>query len=262
MASMIVANYERERELFAALLNIHCAERVLLFQGDSGVGKSFLLRSFEDLIPRGVQHIPIELRGEMASVGEIFYRIGAQLGWERLGNLRQQLFSVAPETKAKAIARKNIIAGLGNQINISLYSLSWLERSPLIAALTEALFADIRQMECITVFVFDTFDNASTETAEWLAGPLLGRVARSKTMRAIVAGQTVPDINNIEWGKYCNFHKLTGITNAAHWLPLVDTLRKIIPHDPRLSWLSGVCDALKGNPARIMQVIEALPSAE
>jgi energy-coupling factor transporter ATP-binding protein EcfA2 len=257
MPSIVIANYERERELFAELLASDPPHRILLFSGESGVGKSTLLRSCVELVPINIRCIPIELRGAAVGVAEIFYRLGGHIGWNRLENFQRKLFSLEPGAIVQT--GKNWLAGIQNQINVSLYSHNLVDRSDRTAALTEALFNDLANSRQLVVLTFDTFDAANTEASEWLAGPLLERVARAKTTRVVIAGQTVPNVNNIEWGTCCELRNLTGIADHNHWLPIVDKLKRLIPHDPQLSWLSGVCDALRGNPAKIMQVIEGLP---
>jgi hypothetical protein len=258
--AIVIANYETERRLFAELCNPGSPIRILLLHGESGVGKSTVLRSCMEVLPQHVLCVPIELRGTAVSVAEIFYRLGGHLGWGKLVAFRRQLAAIdgRPSTRVS----KNLIVGFRNRINVTLYSLGLLERSERIAALTEALFEDLELSSRIVVLAFDTFDTAGTETSEWLAGPLLHRVARTESMRAVVAGQIVPDNNNIEWGGCCELRRLAGFTNPDHWFPIVQKLGKVLPHDPRLRWLAGVCDALKGNPAKIMQVIEGLPSRE
>jgi energy-coupling factor transporter ATP-binding protein EcfA2 len=257
MSAIVIANYEREREVFAKLLATESVRRILLFHGESGIGKSTLLRACMELVPVSAICIPVELRGAAVSVAEIFYRLGSRIGWDHLDNFRRQLSSLGNASVAHA--GRNFHAVIKNQISVSLYSHNLIDRSDRIALLTDALFVDLEMYQHLVVFAFDTFDAASTETSEWLAGPFLERVARTRTIRAVVAGQTVPNINNIEWGACCELRKLSGISDANHWHPIVDNLGKLVPDNPRLTWLSGVCYILKGNPARIMQIIERLP---
>lgn len=260
MTPVVIANYERERKLFADLLDSKSAKRILLFFGESGTGKSTLLRSLIEKIPTRTKCVPIELRGAAVGVAEIFYRLAGHLDWSQLSNFSIRLLSMQPE--AVTAIDRNRLVGIKNRINVSLYSQGLIDRAERIAALTEALFEDIDSLGQLVLLTFDTFDNASTEASEWLAGPFLERVARANNVRVVIAGKFVPNDNNIEWGYCCDVRELTGIREADPWLVIIDELRKYIPHPSCSGWMSGVCAALNGNPAKIMQVIESLRSRE
>jgi hypothetical protein len=68
----------------------------------------------------------------------------------------------------------------------------------------------------------------------------------------VVAGQNLPDRSNIEWGRHCVSYDLYGVEEAQHWLPIVQAKNKHIPFDAPLTWLAGVCHALRGDPKSIM----------
>lgn len=257
---VVIANYERERKLFAELLDLHSSKKILLFFGESGIGKSTLLRSLVELAPIDSKCVPIELRGAAVGVAEIFYRLAGRLDWAKLDSFCNQLVSMDPGI-VTTIDRNSLI-GIKNRINVSLYSRGLIDRSERIAALTESLFRDLEALKELVVLTFDTFDNASTEASEWLAGPLLERVTRATNVRVVIAGKVVPNINNIEWGTCCEIRELSGVIEADPWLFIAERLKKVIPHDSRSGWMSGVCAALNGNPAKIMQVIESLNSQE
>jgi hypothetical protein len=149
--------------------------------------------------------------------------------------------------------------GINNRINVALRAENTDDRENRRAALTEAWFADMAQCDQLVVFLFDTYEDATTEVQTWLSGPFLARAAQVVKVRVVVAGQTVPDKNNIEWGHCCVRHDLFGVWDAKHWMPIVQALGKRIDPQPPEVWLAGVCAGLKGNPAEIMKVIEALP---
>jgi hypothetical protein len=134
------------------------------------------------------------------------------------------------------------------------------DRESRRVALTDAWFNDLAELSQLIVFLFDTYDHAPTEVQEWLSGPFLARVIHVPTVRVVVAGQVVPDRNNIEWGHCCVMHDLDGVREPHHWLPIVQRMnRRIPPSREPLSWLAGVCDAYKGDPQNIIKVIEGLP---
>src|ERR1700676_1483857 len=130
MPHVVIANYERERELFKELLNPASSLRILLLHGESGIGKSYLLRSCVDLVPENVRCIPIELRGTAVSVAEIFYRLGSHIGWDELAHFRRRLSSA--DLRSTVEAARNVVAGIRNQLTVSLYSHDLLDRSERI----------------------------------------------------------------------------------------------------------------------------------
>src|SRR5215470_4333535 len=80
------ADYHDERKAFEALFHSDCQKRILMFCGESGSGKTSLLRYCLDRVPKSVAHVPIELRGSAVSVAELFHRSGGFLQWNRLRN--------------------------------------------------------------------------------------------------------------------------------------------------------------------------------
>ncbi len=79
-------------------------------------------------------------------------------------------------------------------------------------------------------------------------------------LKVVVAGQEVPDRNNIEWDDCCKFHKLYGVWEAKHWLPVVKAMKRRILVESELDWMAGICHALDGKPDAIMKIIQGLPS--
>jgi hypothetical protein len=47
----------------------------------------------------------------------------------------------------------------------------------------------------------DTYEDATTDVQQWISGPFLARTAMVNQVRVLIAGQSVPDSNNIEWGQ-------------------------------------------------------------
>lgn len=105
----------------------------------------------------------------------------------------------------------------------------------------------------------DTFESATAEVAEWISGPLLARVANTPPVRVVVAGQQVPDENNIEWCQCCAVYDLRGVREARYWMPVVQSLGRRVPSE---DYLAGICDALKGQPLAIMIQIQTFPEQQ
>lgn len=253
------ADYTEERELFQGLLAPDCRKRILFFRGASGTGKTTLLTHCQSELKdrQDFIHVPIQLRASVVSVPEIFYRLAGRVGWKNLPQFSGQVASQQPLT---GLTLEDIrIEGTQNQIQIALHTEDYSERSTLLAALTERCFADLEARESALLLLLDTYEAATSEVKDWIAGPLLGRVAAGKHVRVLVAGQEVPDDNNIEWGAYSQTRDLFGVSDASHWMPVVAALNRRIEAPDPLSWLAGICHAFNGRPASIIQVIKALP---
>lgn len=257
--SSLLANYESERQFFQRILQPDCQERILLFIGESGTGKTTLLKAcLEDTVihEEKLKHVPIQLRQSAVGVSEIFYRLGGFMGWEHLGTFLKQVdaFQVMPTVHIQ----ENRMIGQ-NQIEVALNTGNPTDRAHRRAALTNAWFSDLRSYPALLLMVLDTYEDANAELQEWIEGPFLARVAQSSNLRVLLAGQKVPDNNNIEWGHCCQKRDLFGVHEASHWMPIIRDMKRHIDAPDPLSWMAGICHILKGRPSAIMQVIEDLP---
>ncbi len=252
-----LADYEHERRAFEALLQDPCPQRILLLHGESGSGKTSLLTHCQHRLQSTVAHVPIQLRGSTVDMAEIFYRAGRAVRWERLRQFTGQVAQLQQSASVKV--DRNWLLGINNHISVALQADNPLDRAYRRAALTEAWFEDVAALPEPLLMVFDTYEQATAEIREWLDGPFLARVATVDRVRVVIAGQSVPDRHNIEWGNCCLEHRLYGVPEAAHWLPVIEALGLYIPNESPLNWLAGVCHALQGKPAAIAKVIEGLP---
>lgn len=252
-----LANYESERAAFRSLLNPVCEKRILLVKGGSGSGKTTLLNSCLSEVPPGLLQVSINLRGSAVSVSEIISRSANRIRWERLPSLRQRAESFASQS-AKVSLDDVRQQGEGNSINVALDVQNPADRQERQTALTEAWFADLDRIGTPLLVALDTYEAAVIEVQDWLSGPFLARAADCNQVRVVVAGQNVPDAG-IEWGHCCNSHELYGVPEAHQWLPVVESLGKCIPAEHPMDWLAGICHALDGQPAKIIEVIKNLP---
>ncbi|MBE9472160.1 MAG: ATP-binding protein [Chloroflexi bacterium] len=253
----LLADYDRERQAFEALLTPDCRKRILLFCGASGCGKTTLLSACLEQVPAAIPCIPIQLRGSAVSVAEVFYRSGHRLSWERLSRFTAQVATLqgVPQVQID----HNWLLGINNRISVALHAEEPTDREHRRAALTEAWFQDLQAFDHPVLMALDTYEQATAAVTAWIDGPFLSRVAQVSQLRVLLAGQEVPEAHNIEWGHCCTAHHLCGVPEAEHWWPIVEAMnRRVNVPDPR-SWLAGVCHALGGRPKEIMQVIQDLP---
>lgn len=108
--------------------------------------------------------------------------------------------------------------------------------------------------------MLDTYEQATSDVQNWLSGPFMSRAADCGKVRVAVAGKTVPEAG-IEWRACHVLHELYGVEDAREWLPVVAALGKAVPAEHPMDYLAGICRALKGQPATIMEVIKTFPAA-
>jgi hypothetical protein len=250
------ANYQEQRQAFLSLLNTDCEKRILFFRGPIGTGKTSLLIACQNDVCEPIYHLPVQLKNTAVSISEIFWRSGNLLGWDRLPNFTSQLSDFSG---ININIDHNKIRGSDNQIRVVLHSSKLEDRDYRQAVLTSAWFEDISEIDDLILIVMDTFEKANTEVKEWISGPFLSRVAHTEKIRTAIAGQEIPTPENIEWGPNCQVYDLFGVPEAKYWLPVINTMKRRIPVEHELDWMSGICHALKGNPDAIMKIIQGLP---
>lgn len=252
--SALIADYDEPRRLFEQLWQPGCQQRIVLWQGEGGCGKTTLMNHCLGRIPESVSHVPIQMRSNAVTVAEIFNRFVRVLGGARLPQFARR---VATLTGTPDITiDHNWLVGINNRISVSLQAASVQEQEQRQAALTEALFADLEGSERPMLVAVDTYEQATTTVKDWLEGPFLSRVPWVEPVRVLLAGQLVPDPNSIEWQRSCAYQELLGVREAQHWLPVVEALGRVIPP---MDWLAGLCFGLDGRPSEILMAIERLP---
>ena len=254
--SIPFADYQNERQTFDALFQPACQKRILMFCGESGSGKTSLLEYCLDRVPQSITQVPIQLRGSSVGVAEIFHRSGDTLNWNHFPNFAERVGELQGISKIQI--KSNLLLGK-NHISVAMQGESQDVREHRRVALTDAWFDDLRSFDQPILFALDTYEQATIEVQEWISGPFLARASRSEQVRVLVAGQTVPDKKNIEWGRCCETHHLNGVPDAEHWLPVVQGMKRRIPANDPLSWLACLCQVFNGRPAEIMKYIQGLP---
>ncbi len=255
-----LADYRTHVRSFADLCKPTCDANILFFSGGEGSGKTTLVKACLEQIPPGVTCVSINLRSSANTIPVIFRFVGYRLGWDGMPCFANQVAGMQrpPEIKVD----QNWLIGIANHIDVALCDQDPADREDRRAILTDAWCNDLRCYPRPLLIAFDTYDAATPEVRDWIAGPFLARAAGLANLRVLIAGVQVPDSHNIDWGNWCVHNRLYGVPEAKEWFPIVEAMGRYIPFDPPLTWLAGVCHALKGVPKDIMQVIEGLPAKE
>ncbi|HEX8185452.1 MAG TPA: hypothetical protein VF747_11890, partial [Blastocatellia bacterium] len=202
--------------------------------------------------------IPIDFKTSTHSLVEILHASTRALGNQAF----PKFLSLVNDFVSVVEIKGNTITGQGNRIQVALSAESPDSLQYRRTYLTEAWLDDIRDSGKIVLFIFDTYERASLEVQQWISGTFLAWIPYIRNIRVLIAGQELPDQNNIIWQDLSMTRAMPGVPNVEDWMPVLRaTGRKPAVRDVR-SWLAGVCVALNGRPAEIMQLIESLPLGE
>jgi energy-coupling factor transporter ATP-binding protein EcfA2 len=250
----MLANYKNERAAFTRLWEPRCDEPILLLVGQSGCGKTSLLRICRKAAPDDAQQIFVDCKRDGINPAEVFSRTADCLPSGRLPAFSQYLRQHNVEISG------NQIEGNSNQINVLLGSGSEQERKERLVWLTDAWLRDLSQLDQPLLLAVDTYEKAGADLQSWLRSVLVRLPRACARLRVVIAGQMVPSTKTCEeWTDCCAEFELKGVPEAEHWLPVIRERGFRVPEEPPLIFLSGICRALAGNPARIIEVIETFP---
>ena len=249
-----LANYKKEQEQFQALLDPQNPQRILMFQGESGAGKTRLLEHCMSQVPAHISYLSIQMRGQDTTELDVFYRFGRRIGWDLLPTFVRQVakFSSNPDAHKDITWRYE----LRQHLQTIMYLESLVKQKKILEMLTDALFADLHRFQTPCLLVFDTYEKATPELDKWFSHQFLTSVADTNNVYVLIAGTELP-IQSADWGYCCSYHELRGILDAEAWLPVAQAMGRKFPS---IDYLAGVCDVLKGNPHKILAYLRTLPS--
>ncbi len=254
---MTIANYKEHRQAFEALLEIDCSKPILLFKGESGNGKTTLMRHCQTLIHQDIYQVLVDLKHPI-NVIHFLYKSAQSLNWDYLDRLSE------PTQRIDIDINGNTQVGVGNTINVTLkafYEKNVLQqRAERYMALTHVLGKFINNLDHPCVFLIDHYEKADAEFKDWVARDLLSSAAKYQQMRVVIAGQSVPDSS--EWTHCRVIKELDGVHEAEEWLPVIKAMAREVPSPSPIELLRGFCIALNGNPDAIMKLIEKFPYAQ
>ncbi len=87
----LIANREWVDKACEDLLQPDCQKRILLFSGESGIGKSTLLEIFQSKLSSKTCYLSIDFQDSSIDICKIFCQIGYCLGWSNLPNFIEQI---------------------------------------------------------------------------------------------------------------------------------------------------------------------------
>lgn len=248
-----LANYEEQQQHFLGLLDPRARNHILMFQGESGSGKTRLLESCIRAVPAYIPYLSVQLRGSATTTAHLFYRLGRRVGWARLPAFTRQVAALCgmPHQGGDAAWQLDIRQHLERTLQVEDLS----ARRQRGNSLTDAWFADAHTFQTPLLLILDTYEDATVEFNQWFSQQFLPWIADSQTVRVLVAGQKVPELSS-DWRHCCSYHRLTGVHEAAAWLPVAQAMGRQV-HS--LDYLAGACAAFRGNPGKILEFIQLLP---
>jgi hypothetical protein len=173
----------KEWPAIVELLGGRSRERILLYEGDSGLGKSHLIRQASSYAKTlGIPVVRIDLKSD-ASINGILGMFDLDLG-EHLPN-----FSL-DGAKNVHLLRKDL--------------------------------RNLRVPVLIIVDSYDEKIVINKSLADWFSQQILSEVETALSLAVIVAGQKLPDFTNSGWRDLAKHFPLAPITEIEHWKCWVD----------------------------------------
>jgi hypothetical protein len=166
------------------LLSGRSTKRILLYEGESGFGKSALVRQaalYAKLL--SIPVVSVDFKGGTLAVPGILEQFDLDIGFY-LPN-----FSNAGANRTTHLLRK-----------------------------------DLRSLLKPILVIFDSYEDAvgNKEVTDWLNQQFLNEVETAVGLAVIVAGQKVPDYSKAGWSDSIRHLKLKPIIDIEHWKPWVD----------------------------------------
>ena len=259
---MMIANYTSHRTAFQTLLQEN-TRRILLVTGAKESGKTALLGACLAGLNPEISCATVDLRNTAGGVVGLIGAIAQRLGWKKLPALKDRWEAIGGPIKVEV--SRNTMIGFSQVINVQLGTPGPATKDDRALSLTDALLDGTDRINGQVLLVFDSFETASLDIQQWIAGQLLPFAAQSDAIRVVIAGRMTPDPNDLTWGQMSELCELQGVSLAADWLPIFKASNRMLPPDvpsgDPATWLAGVCYALKGQPGEIMRFINTLPKA-
>ena len=193
-------------------------ERILLFEGPSGLGKSALVRQATVYAKTlGVLVVYLDLKGGGLDVEGILGQFDLDLGQSLLPIFSRELGSK-----------------------------------------THLLRKDLRGLRQPVLVIFDTYEGCAGNkpVVEWLDQQFFTEVETALRLAVIVAGQQVPDYKGARWRDQARHFALTPIIEEEHWKPWIEQHHPGFYN--KGAHLQTVLWFAQGNPAVVSSACETI----
>lgn len=243
----MIANYIEQQTLFEQLITSDNEPNILLFQGESGSGKSHLVEHC--LSTAEIPSILIKLQGS-ASIATLFTTIGSKRGWHNLPHFTHTVANLVEQ----ADQAEDPVWRMGMRRHLDqIGKISDLEsRLSRYQLLTDAWFADCLTFEQPFLLAVDAYEKAPTFFDRWFKQEFLPSAATANQMRVLVSGQKVPELHE-SWSFCASLQDLKGIHEAEAWMQWAQNQGYQVPS---LEYMAGIVRGAKGNPSEIVAIIE------
>ncbi|WP_414623816.1 hypothetical protein [Calothrix sp. CCY 0018] len=195
--------------------------------------------------------MPIDLKSARErGIPYIFSCVRSRLGQERFSKLnaaQQRYLSSGVEVSGTTMIGKD------NQLSVVLSNVDKSTRNFRLTELHETFFQDLRTISQKLVFLFDSYEKATSELANWLGGKFLADVVDTHKLIVVIAGQQIPK-PTIEWMDLHHCCCLEGISDREAWYKYSKDSKLPFNRDE----VGMAMQILKGQPADIVKTLEAL----
>ncbi|MFN6463500.1 MAG: hypothetical protein RMZ41_017030 [Nostoc sp. DedVER02] len=247
---MIIANRTEELRFFNQMVQGSVAKRVLLIEAKSGLGKTQLLARFKHTLPQNILSVQMDLKTAQLGIPYVFSCVRKRLGNERFPHLNA---AVGQYLKSGIEVSNTTMIGKDNQLSVVLSNVDESTRNFRLTELREAFFYDLRKIPQTLVFLFDSYEKAITELADWLGGEFLTEVVDTEKLIVVIAGQKIPQ-PTIEWMDLHHCCRLKAISEAKAWYEYTQQTGLRLNQDQ----VTTTIQILEGQPALIVQWLETL----
>ena len=172
---------------------------------------------FADQCPKETIAVRLDLKAAGGlGIAYVFYRIRKALATQPFSAYEAAIGQLLKPGQSEVEIRNNDLSGDQSLIQVVLQGSSKQERQFRLQQVQSAFFKDLQKCKSPIVFILDTFNGATDELRDWIAGSFLMEVADNDRLYGVVAGQVVPE-PSIEWERLHHKYCLRPITQHPVW---------------------------------------------
>ena len=245
-----LANRTKELEIFLKMAQGNHDCRIMLIEGESGMGKTSLLSRFQQQCPNEVKYVPFDCKG-LDSIAAFLSEVVNDLGRAQFPIFEKKLRTFI---QGSVDFSENDIAAKEISIAINGTSIDPQAQEHRLRQLHDAFFHDLETFEYQIVIALDTYQMANESLQNWIESTWLRTVKRRlKKVITIIAGQSIPDPNHLVWGDECTHFILTPILDEKAWYEFCSDLPEYSVL-PELA-VKGITLGAKGHPLSVNQML-------